>query len=95
MCALAKFQPDMPITSVKALKSGSNKKIHLYRKHWENKLQVRTKMDVTYEWNVTQSCKLHHCACYKQEHLLQGKSPLRCTQIKSVKNNRLHTIVST
>ena len=50
-----KFQPDMPITlGVIALTSGNSKKIDFYSKHWENKLQALTKMDVTYKWNVTQ-----------------------------------------
>jgi len=41
MYALAKFQPDMLITlEAVVLQSGSNKKIDLYSKHWENKLQV-------------------------------------------------------
>jgi len=53
MYALAKFQPNMPITlGVIALQSGNNKKIDLYSKHWENKLQALTKTDVTYEWKV-------------------------------------------
>jgi len=38
--------------------SGNSKKIDFYKKHWENKIQVLTKADVTYERNVTQSCNL-------------------------------------
>jgi len=54
MYALTKFQPDMPITlGVMALQSGNNKKIDLYSKHWENKLQALTKTAVVYEWKVT------------------------------------------
>jgi len=61
MYVLAKFQPDTPITfRVMALQSSNNKMINLYSKHWENKLQALTKMFVTYKWNVTQSCNLHH-----------------------------------
>jgi len=46
--ALAKFQSSMPIIlGVTVLQSGNSKKINLYSKHWENKLQVLTKMDVT------------------------------------------------
>jgi len=37
-----------------ALQSGSNKKIDLYSKLWENKLQAFTKADVIYKCNVTQ-----------------------------------------
>jgi len=45
MYVLAKFQPDMPITlRVMALKSDKNKKIDLYSKHRENKLQALTKV---------------------------------------------------
>jgi len=41
MYALVKFQPDMPITlGLLALQSGNSKKIDLYSKHWENKLQA-------------------------------------------------------
>jgi len=41
MYALAKFQPDMPITfQVVALQSSNSKKINLYSKHWKNKLQA-------------------------------------------------------
>ena len=59
MHALAKFQPDMPITyQVMALQSTNSKMIDLYGKHWENKLQALTKMLITYEWNVTYSVEL-------------------------------------
>ena len=41
---LAKCQPHMPITSaVTALQSSNNRKINLYSKHRENKLQALTK----------------------------------------------------
>jgi len=44
MYTLVKFQPDMPIIlGVMALQSGNNKKIDLYSKHWEYKLQALTK----------------------------------------------------
>jgi len=43
-----------------ALQNSNSKTIDLYSKHWENKLQVLIKMLVTYKWNVTQSCNLHH-----------------------------------
>jgi len=77
MYALAKFQPDMSVTlGVMALQSDNNKKINLYSKHWENELQERAKAKVTYEWNVTQSCSLHHCVCHEQGHLLLGKYSL-------------------
>jgi len=74
MYALAKFQSDNPITlGVRILQNANNKKIDLYSKHWENKLQALTKADVTYERNVTQSCNLHHHVCHEEGHLLLGK----------------------
>jgi len=69
MYSQAKFQPDMPIIfGVMALQRGNNKKIYLYSKHWENKLQALTKTDVTYEWNITGSCNLHHRVYHEQCH---------------------------
>jgi len=68
MYALVKFQLDMQISL--ALQSSNNKKIILYSKHWENELQALTNTDITYEWNVTQSCNLHHRVHHKQGHLL-------------------------
>jgi len=44
MYAVETFQPDIPMTlGVTSLQSGNSKKIDLYRKHWENKLQVLQK----------------------------------------------------
>jgi len=37
------------------LHSGNSRKIDLHSKHWQNKLQVLTKTNVTYKWNVTYS----------------------------------------
>jgi len=54
MYAVAKFQPDMPIALGVMVLQGIT--IDLYSKHLENKLQVLTKIDVTYERNVTHSC---------------------------------------
>jgi len=74
MYALTKFQLDMPLAlGVMALQSGIIKKIDLYSNHWENKLQVLTKMDATYEWNVTRSFNLHHRVRHEQGHLFAGK----------------------
>ena len=56
MYAVANFQPLMTITlRVTALQSSKNRKIDLYRKYRENKLQVLNKMIVTYEQNAIQS----------------------------------------
>ena len=52
MYVLAKFQlcilKDFKVT---VLQSSSNRKIDLYSKYRENKLQALTKMDVTYQWS--------------------------------------------
>ena len=48
---LAKFQCHVPRTfEVTALQDGSNRKIALYSKYRENKLQPLTKTDVSYKW---------------------------------------------
>jgi len=39
MYALAKFQPDMPITL--GVKARNSEKIDLYSKHWENTVDYR------------------------------------------------------
>ena len=52
MYVLAKFQLCILKTfEVTALHNRSNRRINLYSKYRENKLQLLTKMDVTYEWN--------------------------------------------
>ena len=43
-----------------ALQSSSNRKIDLYNKYRENKLQALTKTDVTYEWSEAQTRDLHN-----------------------------------
>jgi len=55
------------------LQNGNNKKIDLYSKYWENKLQALIKTDITYEWNVTQSFNLHYRICHEEGNLLLGK----------------------
>jgi len=55
------------------LQGSNSKMIDLYSKHCKNKLQALTKTLVTYEWNCTQSCNLHHCVHHEQGHLLLGK----------------------
>ena len=57
---LAKFQPHIPLTfGVTALQSSNNRKIDLYSKYCENKLQALPNMVVTYQHNVVQSRNLH------------------------------------
>ena len=61
MYVLAKFQLCiLKANEVIALQNHSNRKINLYSKYKENKLQVPTKTDVTYEWSEAQTQKLHH-----------------------------------
>ena len=72
--ALAKFQPCMPTTfGVTALQSRNNRKIDLYSKYWENKLQALTKMAATYKRNSVQSCNLHRHVCHELGNPLLGK----------------------
>ena len=52
MYVLTKFQPYIPENfEFTALQSSGNRKIDLYTKYRENKLQALTKMDVTYKWS--------------------------------------------
>ena len=52
MYLLAKFQLSiLKAFDVTAVQSSNNRKIDLYSKYWENKLQALTKTDVTYEWS--------------------------------------------
>ena len=52
MYVLAKFQLRiLKAFEVTALQSNSNRKIDLYSKHRDNKLQALPKMDVTYKWS--------------------------------------------
>ena len=55
------------------LQSGSNRKIDLYSKYRENKLQVLTKIDVTYELSDAQTQNLYHRVCRELRNGLLGK----------------------
>ena len=58
MYVMAKIQLHiLKCFEVTALQSSSNRKIDLYSKYWENKLQALTKTDVTYEWSDVQTQK--------------------------------------
>ena len=60
MYVLAKFQLRiLKAFEVTALQSSSNRKIDLYSKHRENKLQALPKTDVTYKWNEVGTQILH------------------------------------
>ena len=66
MYSLARFQLRMPITlGVTARRSSSNRKINLYARYWENKLQALTKMMITYEQKDVLSYNLHHRVCHE------------------------------
>ena len=59
--SLARSQLRMPITlRVTALWNSSNRKINLYARYWENKLQALTKTMITYEQKDVLSYNLHH-----------------------------------
>ena len=75
MYLLVKFQPHIPqafeITALQS--SSSNRKINLYSKYRETKLQALTKINVTYEWSKAQTWDLHHRACHELKYGLLGK----------------------
>jgi len=80
MYVLTKFQ-----LYVTALQNSGNRKIDLYSKHRENKLQTFTKMDVTYEWSDVKAQNLHHCVCHEMRNEVLGKLFLHRT--KSMKKH--------
>ena len=56
MYVLAKFHLHiLKAFEVIALQSNSNRKINLYSKHRENKLQALLKTDVTYKWSEVET----------------------------------------
>ena len=74
MHPLTKFQPHVPITlGVIALQSSNNRKIDLYSKYRENKLQALTKMVVTYQQIEVRRYNFHHRFCHEQGNQLLGK----------------------
>ena len=71
---LAKFRlHTLKSFEVTALQSSSNRKIDLYSKHRENKLQALTKTDLTYEWSNAQTWNLYYCVCHEPTNRLLGK----------------------
>ena len=74
MCLLVKLQLRiLKAFEVTVLQSSSNRRIDLYSKYRENKLQVLTKTDVTYERSNTQTRNLHHRVCRELRNGLLGK----------------------
>ena len=74
MYVLAKFQLRiLKAFEVTALQSSSNRKIDLYSKQRENKLQALPKIDVTYEWSEVRTRILHHHIRHEQRNGLLGK----------------------
>ena len=74
MYLLAKFQlRTLKAIEVTALQSNSNRKIDLYSKHRENKLQALPKMDVTYKWSEVVTRILHHHVRHELRNGLLGK----------------------
>ena len=101
MYVLAKFQLRvLKAFEVTALQSSSNKKIDLYSKHRENKLQALIKMDETYEWSEVVTRILYHHVRHELRNGLLGKysfyypaSPQ--TKLKSMKKHRSRTTAPT
>ena len=74
MYLLAKFQVHVLITQeVTALQSSNNRTIDLYCEYRGNKLQVLTKMVVTYKQIEVQIYNFCHCICHEQGNELLGK----------------------
>ena len=74
MYVLAKFQLRiLKVLEVTALLSSSNRKIDLYSKHRENKLQALPKTVVTYEWSEVGTQMLHHHVCHELRNGLLDK----------------------
>ena len=74
MYVLAKFQfYILKAFEVTVLQSNSNRKIDLYNKHRENKLQALPKTDVTYKWSEVGTRILHHHICHELNNGSLGK----------------------
>ena len=74
MNVLAKFQLHiLKAFEVTALQSNSNRKIDLYSKHRENKLQALPKTGVTYKWSEVGTRILHHHVRHELKNGLLGK----------------------
>ena len=84
---------------VTALQSNSNRKIDLYSKHRENKLQALPKTDLAYKWSEVGTRILHHHVCHELRNGLLDKLflLLSCiaTKSKSMKKYRSRTTAST
>ena len=74
MYLLAKFQLRiLKAIEVTALQTNSNRKIDLYSKHRENKLQALPKTDVTYKGSEVRTRILHHHVRHELRNGLLGK----------------------
>jgi len=75
-----------------ALQSGNSKRRSICTASIEkNKLQALTKMDVTYKWNVAQSCNFYHRICYEQGQIpslycyhYQLMTEILCSKVSSI-----------
>ena len=97
MYVLAKFQLRiLKAFEVMALQSSSNRKIDLYSKHRENKLQSLPKTYVTYEWSEVRTQILNHHVCYELRNGLLGKLflVLSCITINKVEIHEETSIVN-
>ena len=74
MHVLVKFQLRiLKAFEVIALQSNSSRKINLYSKHRENKLQALPKMNVTYKWSEVGTRIFHHHICHELRNRLLGR----------------------
>jgi len=74
MCVPSKFQfRTLKAFEVTVLHSSSNRKIDLYSKYRENKLQALTKTDVFYECSEVRTQNLHYRVCHELRNGLLGK----------------------
>ena len=90
MYLLAKFQLSiLKAFDVTAVQSSNNRKIDLYSKYWENKLQALTKTDVTYEWSDAQTQNLHHHVRHELRNGLLGKLFLLLPYIATKKSKSM------
>ena len=74
MYLLAKFQLHVPIAlGVTALNNSDNRKIDVYSKYRENKLQALTKTVVSYQRIEVRNYNFHHRICHEQRNRLLEK----------------------
>jgi len=93
MYVLAKFQLRiLKAFEITFLQRSSNRKIDLYSKHRENKLQALPKTGVTYEWSEVGTRSLHHYAGHELRNGLLGKLFLL---LPCITTNKVEVVIKT